>query len=231
MSEGDDIKAFLAVFERVMTAQEILKERWAYMLAPQLTGKAQQAYATLSATNAGDYDAVKEAILIRYDISTETYRQRFRQAKQKTRETPRELATRLQDLAGKWLKDCSTVEAIREVILLEQPLPPDIRVWLRDRKPDTSVKAGQLAEDYLQARRPARTTVKQEMPRKGEKNPGGGQRCHACGELGHFARDCKRGATGKTSGGTKVDAQTRGAVSKQTTRAGATTVDDGGILL
>ncbi len=55
LTESDDIEAFLAVFERVMTAQEIPAERWAFMLAPQLTGKAQKAYAALSAADAAKY--------------------------------------------------------------------------------------------------------------------------------------------------------------------------------
>ena len=49
-----------------------------------------------------------------------------------------------------------------------------------------------MAEDYLQARRTTRATAKPELPRKMENRPMmGGQHCHACGELGHFARDCK----------------------------------------
>ena len=47
-----------------------------YKLAPQLTGKAQQAYASMGAEEAGDYKQVKEAILRRY-ISQETYCQRL----------------------------------------------------------------------------------------------------------------------------------------------------------
>ena len=45
----------MTVFERMMGAYEVEKSRWAFMLAPQLTEKAQQAYATLSADDAGDY--------------------------------------------------------------------------------------------------------------------------------------------------------------------------------
>ena len=52
-------------------------------LAPQLTGKAQQAYAAMKMENGGRYDKFKEAILQRYDISEETYRQRFREPSKK----------------------------------------------------------------------------------------------------------------------------------------------------
>ena len=45
------------------------QNRWAYKLAPQLTGRAQQAYAAMPSEEAGDYALVKAAILQRYDIS------------------------------------------------------------------------------------------------------------------------------------------------------------------
>ena len=50
-------------------------ERWVYKLAPNLTGKAQLAYAGMSSAEEGDYKALKEAtgILKRYDINEEAY--------------------------------------------------------------------------------------------------------------------------------------------------------------
>ena len=74
-----------------MVAYEIKREKWAFKLAPQLVGKAQQAYAGLAVCDSGDYEKVKAAILRRYDITEESYRQRFRSAKPKQGETNREL--------------------------------------------------------------------------------------------------------------------------------------------
>ena len=83
----DDIESYLVTFERVMRAYEVKENRWAVKLAPQLTGKAQQAYAAMRAEDAGTYQLLKEAILRRYDISDETYRQRFRETVKKEDET------------------------------------------------------------------------------------------------------------------------------------------------
>ena len=95
----DDIESYLITFERVMRAYEVKESRWAVKLAPQqLTGKAQQAYAAMRADDAGTYQLLKEAILRRYDISDETYRQRFRETVKKEDETVSELAVRLDDL-------------------------------------------------------------------------------------------------------------------------------------
>ena len=77
LSEQDDIEAYLTTFERMMAAHRVEEAHWAYKLAPQLTGRAQQAYAALPADQAGTYEVVKAAILRRYDINEETYRQRF----------------------------------------------------------------------------------------------------------------------------------------------------------
>ena len=72
LTDQDDIEAYLTVFERMMEAYEVAKPRWAFMLAPQLTG----------ATDASDYTAMKASILQRYDINElETYRQRLHAAK------------------------------------------------------------------------------------------------------------------------------------------------------
>ena len=83
LTESEDIEAFLTTFERMMRVYGVREDRWAFKLAPQLTGKAQQAYAALNADDAAKYEEVKSAILRRYDISEETYRQRFRTAGRK----------------------------------------------------------------------------------------------------------------------------------------------------
>ena len=154
LTEQDDIEAYLLTFARMMQAHEIERTRWAYRLAPQLTGKAQQAYAALSVDGSVDYDTLKEAILRRYNINEETYRRQFRSAQLKKGETPRDLFTRLQDLAKKWGRECKTVDELFDLIIKEQLLnclAEDVRVWVRERKPKDSNEAGQLAEDFLQA--------------------------------------------------------------------------------
>ena len=58
LNEKDDIEACLTTFERLMTAYAVAKTKWIFKLAPQLTGKAQQAYALLPTDQALDYDVV-----------------------------------------------------------------------------------------------------------------------------------------------------------------------------
>ena len=81
-----------------MRAYEINEERWAVKLALYVTGKAQLAFAAMRAEDTGSYCCLKDAILRRYDISEETYRQRFREVVKKEEETVSELTVRSNDL-------------------------------------------------------------------------------------------------------------------------------------
>ena len=117
LTEEDDIEAYLT---RLMKAYEIQKERWSFKLAPQLIGKAQQAYAAMPPDDARDYDKLKDAILRRYDINEESYRQQFRTITKKAGETTRELGARLRDLADKWMNECKTIEELKDLVVLEQ---------------------------------------------------------------------------------------------------------------
>ena len=51
---------------------EVLRGHWILKLAPQLLGRAQQAYAAMADSEAGE---VKEGILLCFDINQESYRQ------------------------------------------------------------------------------------------------------------------------------------------------------------
>ena len=61
LNDGDDIEAYLTTFERIMQAEGVGQATWALRLAPQLTGKAQQAYAAMRNTDSCDYPKVKRS--------------------------------------------------------------------------------------------------------------------------------------------------------------------------
>ena len=134
--------------------------------------KAQQAYAALPTTDqALNYDAVKAAILRRYSITEETYRQWFHASTKGAEETHRVLAIRLGDLADKWLKGVTTVKQIKDAVILEQflnGLSPTIRVWIKERKPKSSLEAGQLANDYMKARKQLKENSGRDSIQKGK---------------------------------------------------------------
>ena len=194
LAETDDIEGYLLTFERQMVAYEIEKTRWAFILAPHLTGKAQKAYMAMAAEDVVHYHLIKEAILKRYDISEETHRRKFRARVRGKGESYSELATSLMDLVQKWLAECKTKEEVLERMAVEQFLtnvPEDVRVWVRERKPTTCKAAGQWADEYQQARsEPTATPVKTAaVPKKQEQQP---KRCHTCLQTGHFSYNCPK---------------------------------------
>ena len=177
----------------LMLAYEV-KEKWAYKLAPKLVGKAQQAYAGLTVADAGDYEKLKSAILRRYDITEDSYRQRFRAPRLRPGESNRELEARLEDLASKWMKGCTSVEELKDMVILEQlvnTLPDDVRVFVKESKPKSSAEAGRLADDYIIARKENAAGIEKEEDKKvpDRRLP---PCCGKCRKLGHMARDCRQ---------------------------------------
>eukprot|EP00731_Ephydatia_muelleri_P035196 Em0104g2a len=209
-----DIETYLTTFERVMEAYEVDRNRWTFKLAPYLSGRAQEVYGSLAAEAAANYEQLKEAILVRYGIREETYRMRFRSTKKKAEETYRELGNRLQDTAKKWLRDYESKEELLDVLVKEQfvnSLPTILQVWIREREPETSEAAFDLADSFVHAREcgsgngMGRSGLKKEGP--GMDNSQDKPRCFKCGEEGSRCKDTllERNVTRRgTVEGTKV---------------------------
>ena len=187
LTEADDIEAYLTTFEQLVMSASLERQHWAFKLAPYLTGKAQQAYAALSSEEAADYTKFKEAILHRYNVTVDSYRQQFRATFKKPGESYQELVMRLGQLARKWLEDYTTVEAIQDQVILEQllnTLPKDMCIFVKERKPKSSLEASMLADDYLQARKGIATGPQPTFKK-------GPVRCYTCGKPGHVKKDCR----------------------------------------
>ncbi|KAL2085987.1 hypothetical protein ACEWY4_019307 [Coilia grayii] len=154
--EGD-IEQYLTTFERLARGYRWPMVRWAVYLVPYLTEKARNAYVAMDINESMDYAKVKEAILQKYEINEEVYRRRFREPDIRQGESPRELYQRLKDMFRKWIRpEEKTVEEVAEVLILEQfirTLLPEVRVWVKEHKPQTGQQAAELVENFLAARR------------------------------------------------------------------------------
>jgi hypothetical protein len=154
-TEKDDVESYLDMFERVASQQEWPKETWATQLAGLLSGDALDSYSAFAPASAKDYDSVKAAILKRYDVSAETYRQRFRLETRKPTESYHNFGERVSDLLGRWERAAEETE-LRELVLLEQflqALPKDMAVRVREEKPKTIKEASEMADSYELARK------------------------------------------------------------------------------
>ena len=186
LTEENDIEAYLPTFERLVMSEKLEQQHRVFKLAPYLTSKAQQTYAALSSKEAADYTKLKEAILHKYNITVDSYRQQFRSTFKKHNELYQELVIRLGHLVKKWLKDCTTVDAIQDQVVLEQllnVLQKDMCIFVKERKPKSSVEASVLADDYVQAKKGITTMsqapFKRSFPVK----------CFSRGEPGHVKKD------------------------------------------
>uniref|UniRef100_A0AAV2MMR2 SCAN box domain-containing protein n=1 Tax=Knipowitschia caucasica TaxID=637954 RepID=A0AAV2MMR2_KNICA len=97
------------------------------------------------------------ALLTKFDISSETYRQRFRATGVPAGETPTETYHRLRGLYRRWIRpDILSKDAIGELIVLEQllcVLPPDVRMWVKEHNLEDGLTAAKLALQYQNAHR------------------------------------------------------------------------------
>ncbi|XP_035983424.1 uncharacterized protein LOC105922137 [Fundulus heteroclitus] len=157
LTEDDDIEHFLVTFERMAKAYRWQKSDWVFRLIPLLTGRARGAYVHMDIDDALDYDKVKSAILLKYDVNPESYRQKFRSLEVRPDESPRELYARLKELYGKWMQPRGkSVHEIGETIILEQflrMLSPELQVWIREHDPGSAMKAAELADVFVAARK------------------------------------------------------------------------------
>ena len=153
LGPDDDVEHFLATFERIARQQGWPEEVWATQLAGLFTGKALVVYAGLNGESAASYAEVKKAIFHHYDVSEETHFRRFRTNRKSPEESFQNWGDRLRDHFDHWTKDQKM--PLAELLVLDQFLggvPEDLRVWLKERKPESLQQAVELADDYTLAR-------------------------------------------------------------------------------
>uniref|UniRef100_A0A669FBS4 Gypsy retrotransposon integrase-like protein 1 n=1 Tax=Oreochromis niloticus TaxID=8128 RepID=A0A669FBS4_ORENI len=151
----DDVEHFLTTFERIAAACRWPESDWIFHLIPLLTGKARSAYVNMDVDDSLQYEKVKAAILQKYDINPETYRQRFR-CLEVFDESPKELYARLKELYEKWIQPKNrTIKEVGEIIVLEQflrMLCPELQVWIKEHNPKSAAEAATLADVFVAAR-------------------------------------------------------------------------------
>ena len=218
LTETDDIEAWFLTAERVLAGHGVERENFVLAVAPVLSGKAQSAYEAMPTSESADYDLLKAAVLKRYGVTPESYRQKFRNAKVKQGESFQELATRLSDLFRKWTKydlDLSTGD-LAELLVCEQflqCLPVDVQLFVRQQNPSSLQSAAEMADGFIYAKRASSSdvaggrssvmaTVKDVNSQPVKLSDGktsvttsGGRaiRCYKCNGLGHRAAECPTG--------------------------------------
>jgi hypothetical protein len=99
----DDVEAYLETFERTAQRENWPVEQWAHIVAPFLTGPAQQASQDLPAEAARQYPALKQAILAYYGHNLAARAQRIHDWGFDARGVVRSQIAQLGRLVNRWL--------------------------------------------------------------------------------------------------------------------------------
>ncbi|XP_041368372.1 uncharacterized protein LOC121382814 [Gigantopelta aegis] len=155
----DDMDAYLTSFERMLTVQKSPTEEWAIHLGTLLTGRARDVYVRLSNDDAMDYDKLKTALLHRYDLTQDGFRQKFRTAEIEPGETYTQFLNRLTGYMNRWIKlseITQSYDGLFDLIIREQLLNSagtELTLYLKERTPEDASKMAKLAETFVEARK------------------------------------------------------------------------------
>ncbi len=139
LTEHDDIEAYLQTFEVIAAWEGWVKEEWARIIGPFLTGEAQRAYYSLQAPRNERYDELKAEILTRVGLSPMCTAQQFFQWTYDERKTVRTQTAQLARLAHLWLLTGSpTADQVAEKVVVDRllrALPRQLRRPVRMKNP------------------------------------------------------------------------------------------------
>uniref|UniRef100_A0A6B0VEV3 Putative reverse transcriptase n=1 Tax=Ixodes ricinus TaxID=34613 RepID=A0A6B0VEV3_IXORI len=204
----DDLDAYLLRFERLALGQLWPRDQWATMLALCLKGEALSVISRLTPLESVDYEGVKKALMRRFRLTAEGFREKFRNAKPESGETGAQFAARLASLFDRWVELAETnkeYDTLRNLVLTEQFIKgcsPKLAIFIKERGSKALGDMADLADRFLEAQGAQSLGFKVEekepnpdAPRDVNKKPAGEGRpplrCFLCNRMGHRAADCR----------------------------------------
>src|SRR5260221_152788 len=152
-----DVAAYLKRFEHLYESQNIPREYWHSALAAKFKGNSLKMYDMLSAEEVKDYDLLSQALLKRFLLTAEHFRQSFRSKKIEAGETYSLYLSKLTGYLARWI-DLSGTESsfpgLRSLILKEQFLQqasPELATFLKEREFDSLTSLTHAADLYQEA--------------------------------------------------------------------------------
>ncbi|XP_042877134.1 uncharacterized protein LOC122256474 [Penaeus japonicus] len=144
-------EVFFREFESTAKHFNWPKDHWIWLVKPKLTGKAVKVCEGLEDNT--DYDEVKTAILTSYAITTEGYRQAFRNLNKLNFETYMEFASEKLRAFQRWIKSASvnSLDDLINLMVLEEfkrKVPYQIVLHLTDKEETDLLKAAKLADVF-----------------------------------------------------------------------------------
>ena len=151
----DDMDAYLHRFEKYATAQGWPKDSWVTSLSALLKGVALDVYYRMPVDKLGDYEALRDALLKRFQMTEAGFKDRFRQAKPETGESFSQFIARLENYFERWVelaKAEKTYTGVKTLMIGDQALwacSKELRLYVSENKPKDLEEMGKLAERYL----------------------------------------------------------------------------------
>ena len=171
--------------------------------------------------DAQHYQTLKEALLKRFNLTEEGFKQKFRTAKPELNVAPAQFIARLDSYLMRWIELTGveqSFDGLRQLMVREQYLETcsiHLAIFLRERKLRDSEDLAQIAEQYQEAHanktvnkrldgnQPGQVKIHQSPNKTGSKPGSSG--CYVCGKAGHIAKYCNKGrgsmfrSTGQTA--------------------------------
>lgn len=206
--EGEDPDVFLRSFEKLVVLHKIPKSEWALRLVPLLCGKALEAFSRLSEEDSKNYDKIKSAILCRYELTAEAYREKFRSERQSSDESFKEFSVRLVGFLRHWLEReliGTDFDRFVDLVTREQLMVScnkELKLWIKEQKPKTIDELVDKAEAFQQAHKDEQVSSKSvgridtdQNKQQGRYNQSKGRQpdtrtCFICKNIGHIATHC-----------------------------------------
>ncbi|KAK0065756.1 zinc finger protein [Biomphalaria pfeifferi] len=91
----ENMEVDLVRFEEVARFYGLPEEKWCFRLSQCLRGKAYEVYSKLPSGQREDYAALKQALLVQFELTAESYHKKFRGSRLERRETYGNLCERL----------------------------------------------------------------------------------------------------------------------------------------
>ncbi|XP_069588526.1 uncharacterized protein, partial [Ranitomeya imitator] len=153
MEKDGDLDTFLRAFEKACRQYQLPTDEWARYLTPGLRGKALEAFAALPQEQDGDYEAIKKALIAKYQLTPEVYRRKFRTLQRGPHDSYSDVVHGLGTHFDQWTQGLSvtTFAQLRDLMIKDQFFhlcPAEVRQFVMDREPKDVTKAAQIADAY-----------------------------------------------------------------------------------
>ena len=148
--------AFIRRFESYAVSLEWPIDKWSLNLSALLHGIALDVYNRQPVNDTSNYDSLKEALLRRFLLTEEGFREKLRTAKPERGESFGQFMTRLEGYFNRWIElghVDKTYQGLKDALLREQAMSivtRNLRIFIMERKPKDIGEMSILAEQYLE---------------------------------------------------------------------------------